>query len=58
MAKNFIDQAKQLLRIPQIVVGTPGRIANHLQERSLFIDGLELLILDEADRMPGSGLCQ
>ena len=49
--ENFNDQAKQLLRIPQIVVGTPGRIANHLQERSLFIDGLELLILDEADRM-------
>ncbi|MBP8220381.1 MAG: DEAD/DEAH box helicase, partial [Aeromonadaceae bacterium] len=49
--ENFNDQTKQLLRIPQIVVGTPGRIANHLQERSLFIDGLELLILDEADRM-------
>lgn len=49
--ENFNDQAKQLQRIPQIVVGTPGRIANHLQERSLFIDGLELLILDEADRM-------
>jgi superfamily II DNA/RNA helicase len=32
-------------------VGTPGRIANHLNERTLFIDGLEILILDEADRM-------
>ncbi len=49
--ENFNDQAKQLLRVPQIVVGTPGRIANHLNERTLFIDGLELLILDEADRM-------
>lgn len=49
--ENFNDQAKQLQRIPQIIVGTPGRIANHLEERTLFLDGVEMLILDEADRM-------
>ncbi len=49
--ENFNEQIKQLQRQPHVVVGTPGRIANHLSERSLFIDGLEILILDEADRM-------
>lgn len=49
--ENFNDQAKQLQRIPQILVGTPGRIANHLSEKTLFLDGVEMLILDEADRM-------
>lgn len=49
--ENFNDQTKLLQRHPQILIGTPGRIANHLQERTLFLDGLELLILDEADRM-------
>ena len=49
--ENFNDQAKQLQRLPQVLIGTPGRIANHLAERTLFLDGLEILILDEADRM-------
>jgi superfamily II DNA/RNA helicase len=49
--ENFNEQIKQLQRQPHVLVGTPGRIANHLSERSLFIDGLEILILDEADRM-------
>ena len=49
--ENFNDQTRALQRHPQILIGTPGRIANHLQERSLFLDGLEMLILDEADRM-------
>jgi len=49
--ENFNDQAKALAKNPHVVVATPGRLVNHLDERSLFLDGLELLILDEADRM-------
>ncbi|MCV6611013.1 MAG: DEAD/DEAH box helicase [Amphritea sp.] len=49
--ENFNDQAKALQKDPHLVVATPGRLANHLDERSLFLEGLELLILDEADRM-------
>jgi len=49
--ENFNDQEKLLKRQPQIIVATPGRLADHLEHRSLFIAGLELLILDEADRM-------
>lgn len=49
--ENFNDQAKALARDPHFIVATPGRIADHLQQRHLYLNGLELLVLDEADRM-------
>ncbi len=49
--ENFNDQEKQLKRQPQIIVATPGRLADHLEHKSFFLHGLEMLILDEADRM-------
>ncbi len=38
-----------------IVVGTPGRIMDHLQRGSLNLEGLNTLVLDEADRMLDMG---
>lgn len=38
-----------------VVVGTPGRIMDHLQRGSLRLDGLNTLVLDEADRMLDMG---
>jgi ATP-dependent RNA helicase RhlE len=38
-----------------IVVGTPGRIIDHIQQKSLSLSDLEYLILDEADRMLDMG---
>jgi superfamily II DNA/RNA helicase len=49
--ENFNDQVKALKHHPQFIVGTAGRVADHLKGKSLFLNGLELLILDEADRM-------
>jgi len=49
--ENFNDQVKALKHYPQFVVGTAGRVADHLAGKSLYLNGLELLILDEADRM-------
>lgn len=49
--ENYNDQVKVLKKNPPIVVGTPGRVTDHLFGRSLFLNGLELLIFDEADRM-------
>jgi ATP-dependent RNA helicase DeaD len=39
----------------QIVVGTPGRILDHLLKRTLNLDHLEILVFDEADRMMSMG---
>lgn len=49
--ENFNDQEKLLKRKPQIIVATPGRLVDHLEHKSFFLQGLEMLILDEADRM-------
>jgi superfamily II DNA/RNA helicase len=49
--ENFNDQAKILAKDPHFVVATPGRLADHLDHKHFYLNGLELLILDEADRM-------
>ncbi|WP_163930873.1 DEAD/DEAH box helicase [Paraferrimonas sp. SM1919] len=49
--ENFNDQAKALSKDPQIIIATPGRVADHLDKRHFYLNGLEMLILDEADRM-------
>lgn len=49
--ENFNDQERVLKRQPQIIVATPGRLADHLAHKTFFLQGLEMLILDEADRM-------
>ena len=56
--ENFNDQAKLLLKDPQFIVGTPGRIADHLTQRQIHLNGLEMLILDEADRMLDLGFAE
>ncbi|WP_445228204.1 DEAD/DEAH box helicase [Corynebacterium sp. H78] len=44
-------QLSGLRRGAQIIVGTPGRVIDHLQKGSLDISGLRFLVLDEADEM-------
>lgn len=44
-------QVQALLRNPHIVIGTPGRIIDHLHQKTLKLQGVKVLILDEADRM-------
>lgn len=48
-------QIKSLKRGPQIVVGTPGRVIDHLNRRTLKTQDVETLILDEADEMMNMG---
>ena len=48
-------QAKQLLKKPQIVVATPGRLMDHYKRKNIRFDGIKTVILDEADRMLDMG---
>ena len=48
-------QIKALKKGPQIVVGTPGRVIDHLNRRTLKTNGIHTLILDEADEMMNMG---
>ncbi|WP_462158442.1 DEAD/DEAH box helicase [Pseudoalteromonas sp. GB56] len=56
--ENYNDQVKALRKDPHFVVGTPGRIADHLEDRSLHLSGLEMLIFDEADRILDLGFSE
>ncbi|MEE9345058.1 MAG: DEAD/DEAH box helicase, partial [Methylococcales bacterium] len=53
--KPFAPQSASLEYGAHIVVGTPGRIQDHLQRGTLQLDGLTTLVLDEADRMLDMG---
>ncbi len=48
-------QFAQLAQNPRIIVGTPGRINDHLSRRSLKLEKADFLILDETDRMLDMG---
>jgi ATP-dependent RNA helicase DbpA len=52
---SFGPQIGSLEHGAHIIVGTPGRIQQHLRKGSLILDGLNTLILDEADRMLDMG---
>ena len=52
---GYQPQIDGLRRGAQIVVGTPGRILDHLQRGALKLHALEVLILDEADQMLDKG---
>ncbi|MBL1293646.1 MAG: ATP-dependent RNA helicase DbpA [Thiotrichales bacterium] len=51
----FGPQVGSLEHGAHIIVGTPGRIEEHLRKGTLKIDGLTVLVLDEADRMLDMG---
>ena len=53
--KPFAPQRASLEHGAHIVVGTPGRIQDHLGKQSLRLSGLKVLVLDEADRMLDMG---
>jgi superfamily II DNA/RNA helicase len=51
----YVNQYRDLGGSLDLVVGTPGRLIDHLERRSLNLSQLEVLILDEADRMLDMG---
>jgi len=53
--KPMAPQLTSLEHSPHIVVGTPGRMLNHLEKGSLKLGELQTLVLDEADRMLDMG---
>ena len=51
-------QITQLKNKPQIVVATPGRLMDHMKRRTVRLDGVLTVVLDEADRMLDMGFIQ
>ena len=48
-------QITQLKKAPQIVVATPGRLMDHMKRRTVRLDKVQTVVLDEADRMLDMG---
>ena len=48
-------QLRDLQKRPEIIIGTPGRIKDHLERGSLKIDRVSTIVLDEVDRMLDMG---
>ena len=53
--RPFGPQERALADGAQVVVGTPGRVLDHLRRRTLRIERLRMLVLDEADEMLDQG---
>ncbi|GGW80120.1 DEAD/DEAH box helicase [Alteromonas halophila] len=47
----YDNQIRQLKRGVQVVVGTPGRVIDHIKRKTLDLSALKFLVLDEADEM-------
>ncbi|KAB7704799.1 DEAD/DEAH box helicase [Bacillus aerolatus] len=51
-------QIRALKKHPHIIVGTPGRILDHINRKTLKLENLQTLVLDEADEMLNMGFIQ
>lgn len=56
--QNMGQQLRQLQRGVQAVVGTPGRIQDHLQRGTLILSRLQAVVIDEADEMLKMGFIE
>jgi superfamily II DNA/RNA helicase len=52
---SFDDQLRKLDRGADVLIATPGRLLDHFQRGKLLLTGVEILVIDEADRMLDMG---
>jgi superfamily II DNA/RNA helicase len=52
---SFDDQAAKIDRGADVVIATPGRLLDHFERGKLLLNGVEMLVIDEADRMLDMG---
>jgi ATP-dependent RNA helicase DeaD len=56
--QSYETQLRQLKKGVDIVVGTPGRVIDHLKRKTLKLDQISTLVLDEADEMLNMGFLE
>jgi ATP-dependent RNA helicase DeaD len=53
--QDFNWQIKGLRNNPQIIVGTPGRLVDHIRRKTIKLDHIKIAVMDEADEMLDMG---
>ncbi|MDD2556264.1 MAG: DEAD/DEAH box helicase [Syntrophaceticus sp.] len=56
--QNIDRQIKALKKRPHIIVGTPGRLLDHIRRRTIRLQHIEVVVLDEADEMLNMGFIE
>ncbi|MDD3652670.1 MAG: DEAD/DEAH box helicase [Desulfotomaculaceae bacterium] len=56
--QDIIRQIKALKKRPHIIVGTPGRLLDHIRRRTIRLQQIKIVILDEADEMLNMGFIE
>ncbi|MGJ7911494.1 DEAD/DEAH box helicase [Neobacillus sp. LXY-1] len=51
-------QIKALKKVPHIITGTPGRLLDHIKRKTLRLDSIKMVVLDEADEMLDMGFLE
>ncbi|MBI4138286.1 MAG: DEAD/DEAH box helicase [Candidatus Wildermuthbacteria bacterium] len=52
---SFVPQKRDLMRRPHVIIATPGRLLDHLNQRNVSLSDIGIAVLDEADRMLDMG---
>lgn len=56
--QSIVTQIKELQRGADVVVGTPGRVIDHIKRKTLVLSGVSTVVLDEADEMLNMGFIE
>ncbi|AOV06666.1 DEAD/DEAH box helicase [Sporosarcina ureilytica] len=56
--QDISRQIRALRNNPQIIVGTPGRLLDHIKRKTIKLDNVQTLVLDEADEMLNMGFIE
>ncbi len=56
--QDIVKQIRALKKKPQIIIGTPGRLLDHINRKTIRLDDVRTVILDEADEMLDMGFME
>lgn len=56
--QDIVKQIRALKKKPQIIIGTPGRLLDHINRKTIKLDNVSTVILDEADEMLDMGFME
>src|SRR5690606_11481260 len=56
--ESFKQQATELKQKSHVVVGTPGRVLDHMNRGTMALDRIDYLVIDEADHMLSMGFIE